>query len=114
VPKKLKTQASAGRVKFTVFWKSEGVVLTDLLEKGVRVNWEHYSETLKNLKKRIMRKGAEIDDILLQHNNAKPHTTAATTDGTAHLGFTVLPHLANSPDLSPRDFHLLPKLKEDL
>jgi hypothetical protein len=37
-PKKFKTQPPAGKVKFTVFWNSEGVVLTDLLEKGVRVN----------------------------------------------------------------------------
>jgi len=61
-----------------------------------------------------MRNGAEIDDILLQHDNTKPHTSAATTDATAHLGFTVLPHPAYSPDLGPRDFHLLPKLKEGL
>jgi hypothetical protein len=37
-PKKLKTQDPAGKVKLTVFWNSEGVVLTDLMEKGVRVN----------------------------------------------------------------------------
>jgi hypothetical protein len=60
-----------------------------------------------------MRKQAENDDILLQHDNAKLHTSAATTDATAHLGFTVLPHPAYSPHLSPRDFHLLPTLKED-
>jgi len=58
-------------------------------------------------------KGAENDVILLQHENAKPHTTVATTDATAHLRFTVLPHPVYSPDLGPRDFHLLPKLKED-
>jgi len=61
-----------------------------------------------------MRKGAENDDILLQYDNAKPHTTVATIDATAHLGFTVLPHPAYSPYLSPRNFHLLLKLKEDL
>ena len=37
-PKEIKTQAYAGKVKFTVFWNSEGIVLTDLLEKTVRVN----------------------------------------------------------------------------
>ena len=60
-----------------------------------------------------MRKRAENDDILLQHDNAKPHTTVATADATAHLGFTVLPHPVYNPDLGPRDFRLLPKLKED-
>jgi len=61
-----------------------------------------------------MRKEAENDDILLQHDNAKPHTSVAINDATAHLGFTVLSHPAYSPYLSPRDFHLLPTLKEDL
>jgi hypothetical protein len=61
-----------------------------------------------------MRKEAENDDILLQNDNVKPHTSVATTDATAHLGFTVLPHPAYSPDLGPRDLHLLPTLKEDL
>jgi hypothetical protein len=51
---------------------------------------------------------------LLQHDSAKPHTSAATPDATAHLGFTVPPHPIFSPNLAPRDFHLLPKLKEDL
>jgi len=61
-----------------------------------------------------MRKAAENYDILLQYDNAKPHTSAATLDATAHLGFTVLPHPAYSPDLGPRDFHLFSTLKEDL
>jgi hypothetical protein len=33
----------------TVFWKSEGVVLTDFLENGATVNSERYIETLRTL-----------------------------------------------------------------
>ena len=61
-----------------------------------------------------MRKAAENYDILLQYDNAKPHTSAATLDATAHLGFTVLPHPAYSPDLAPSDFQLFSKVKEEL
>jgi hypothetical protein len=32
-PKKLKTQASAGKIMLTVFWNSERVFLADVLEK---------------------------------------------------------------------------------
>jgi hypothetical protein len=39
-PKKFKTKASAGKVMLTVFWDSEGVVLTDFPEKGATVNSE--------------------------------------------------------------------------
>jgi hypothetical protein len=56
-PKKLKTKASAGKVMLTVFWNSEGVVLTDFLEKGATVNSECYIITLKYLIKKHHEKG---------------------------------------------------------
>jgi len=48
-PRKFKTEASDGRIKLTVFWNCEDVVLTDFLEKRATVNSEHYIETLKSL-----------------------------------------------------------------
>jgi len=45
---------------------------------------------------------------LFQQDKAKPHIKASITDVIAHLGFTVLPHAAYSPDLTPSDFHLFP------
>jgi hypothetical protein len=49
-PDQFKTKASAEKVMLTVFWKSEGVVLTDFLENGATVNSERYIETLGSLK----------------------------------------------------------------
>jgi histone-lysine N-methyltransferase SETMAR len=43
-----------------------------------------------------------------------PHTSAATTDAIARLGLTVLSHPVYSSDLAPSNFHLFPKLKDDL
>jgi len=74
---------------------------------------EHYIATLKTRKECIVRKGAEIDD-LLQQDNSRPHTSAATTDAIACLGFTVLPHPEYSQDLAPCDFHLFYKQKKYL
>jgi histone-lysine N-methyltransferase SETMAR len=51
---------------------------------------------------------------LLQQDKARHHASAATSDAIARLGLTVLPHPAYSPDLAPSNFHLFPKLKEDL
>jgi outer membrane PBP1 activator LpoA protein len=68
----------------TVFWNSEDDVLTDFLKKSATVNSEHYTENLKNLKTHITRKEAETD-VLFQQDNARPHTSAATTDATALL-----------------------------
>jgi hypothetical protein len=68
-PKKFKTKASAGKFMLTVFWNSEGVVLTDFLEKRYysELRMLYYNPKISN--KNIMRKGAEID-ILLQQDNA--------------------------------------------
>jgi histone-lysine N-methyltransferase SETMAR len=104
---KFKTKVSAGKVMLTVSWNSEGIVLTDFLEKGATVHSEHYIETLKDTKNAPPGTG-------LQQTNARPHISSATSDAIAHLGFTVLPHPAYSQDLAPSNFHLFPKLKEDL
>jgi hypothetical protein len=50
-PNKFKTKASAEKVMLTVFWNSEGIVLTDFLENGATVNSERYIESLRSLKK---------------------------------------------------------------
>jgi histone-lysine N-methyltransferase SETMAR len=63
------------------------------------------------LKRRIER--VEIgNEKLLQHDNAKPHTSAATRDEIQRLDFSVLQHPPYNPDLAPSYFHLFPKLKE--
>ena len=56
----------------------------DFLKKGATVNSEHYTETLKNLKTHITRRETEIE-VLLQQDNARPHTSAAATDATVLL-----------------------------
>ena len=112
-PKKFKTQASAGKVMLTVFWNSECVVLADFLEKETTINFQHYIETLTALKRRIEWIGIS-NETLLQYDNARPHTSAATRDAIQSADFLVLPHPPYSPDLAPSDFHLFPKLKEYL
>jgi len=59
----------------TVFWNSEGVVLADFLEKETR-NSRRYIATLTALKRRIKRIRIR-NETLLQHDNARSHTSAA-------------------------------------
>jgi hypothetical protein len=51
---------------------------------------------------------------LLQQDNSRPHTSEVTTDAIVNVRFTLLPHPAYNLDITPRDFYLFPKLKEDL
>jgi transposase len=86
-------------------------VLADFLEKETTINSQRYISTLTALKRRIERIGIR-NETLLQHDNARHHTSEATRDAIQHLDFSVLPHPLYSPDLAPSDFHLFPKLKE--
>jgi histone-lysine N-methyltransferase SETMAR len=45
------------------------------------------------------------------HDNACPHTAAATQDLITAFGWEQFDHLPYSPDLAPRDFHVFLHLK---
>jgi hypothetical protein len=55
---------------------------------------------------RTVRPNPNMKDVLLLHNNARPHTRSRTREAIAKMGWTVLPHPAHSPDLAHYDCHL--------
>ena len=117
VKKKFKSQPSAGKVLLTIFWDSQGVILEHYLERGATVNSVRYNEMLSTELRpaiRTKRRGLLSPDVLLLHDNARPHTAIHTLQTLVKLGFTVLEHLAYSPDLAPSDYHLFGPLKDAL
>jgi len=117
VKKKFKSQPSAGKVLLTIFWDSQGVIMEHYLERGATVNSVWYSEMLSTeLKPAIRTKRRDLlsSGVLLLHDNARPHTAIHTLQTLVKLGFTVLEHLAYSPDLAPSDYHLFGPLKDAL
>ena len=115
-PKKFKAQKSAGKIMATVFWDAQGVILVDFLPKGETINSEAYIQTLTRLRARIqrVRPNMPIDNVLLLHDNARPHTSIRTRETIASFGWTTLPHPPYSPDLAPSDYHLFGPMKEGL
>ncbi len=112
--KKVRTEKSTRKMMLSVFWDSEGVILQEYLPKGTTINSERYIQTLKNLKKRLKRIRRDRSVYLLQHDNARPHTSNATIEAIQQLGFEVLPHPPYSPDLAPSDYYLFRHLKKVL
>jgi [histone H3]-lysine36 N-dimethyltransferase SETMAR len=55
-----------------------------------------------------------LQNVLLHHDNARPHTAHATTAAIEAKGWTILPHPPYSPDLAPSDFHTFGPLKDYL
>ena len=92
----------------TVFLDSVGVILVDFMSKGATINSEVYIDTLKKLKARIrrVRPALKMSKVLLQHDNARPHTSLKTREVISSFGWTTISHPPYSPDLAPSDFHL--------
>ncbi|GFO05658.1 transposase [Plakobranchus ocellatus] len=88
----------------------EGVVHKEFLEQRQTVNSERYISTLQALKLRLRRVRCDKDSIL-QHDNARPHTSRQTQDALRQLDLTTLPHPAYSPDLAPSYYYLFPQPK---
>ncbi|GFR71535.1 transposase [Elysia marginata] len=109
-PKKFKVFSSARKVLLTIFWDSEGVVHTEILEQGNPVNSTKYVNTLEKLKARLRRVRIEKVSITY-HDNARPHTSLETRTALDSLGLRTLPHPPYGRDLAPSDFFLFPKLK---
>jgi hypothetical protein len=68
-----------------MFCNSERVVLADFIEKETTINSQGYVETLTALKRRTERIGIRNEKI--QHDNSRPHTSAATGDAIQCLEF---------------------------
>jgi transposase len=101
---KARTVLLAGKVMYTVFCNTEGCTLVNFLSKGKTINMACHSQMLKLLHapcdKRPRKK-----TIVLQHNNARPHTACLTSEIIAKNGWKVLLHPPNCPDLTPSDRH---------
>ena len=61
-----------------------------------------------------VRPSLPIDNVLLLHNNARPHTSTRTREKITSFGWTTLPHPPYSPDLALSDYHLFGTMKESL
>ena len=61
---------------------SVGVILVDFMSKGATINSDIYIDTLKKLKARIRRvqPALKMFKALLQHDNARPHTSLKTRE----------------------------------
>ena len=116
VTKKFKVQRSAAKVMATVFWDAKGVILLDILPQGQCINAARYCSTLDRLRDAIRRKrpGLLRRGVVLQHDNATPHSANLTQQWLQRYGWEILPHPAHSPDLAPSDFHLFGPLKRHL
>jgi histone-lysine N-methyltransferase SETMAR len=83
------------------------------LPQGSTINAGVYCDTLKKLLRAIQNKRYDMlsRGIVMLHDNARPHTAAATQDLIATFGWEQFNHPPYIPDLAPSDFHVFLHLK---
>jgi len=116
-PKKLRFQKSKIKTMLIVFFDSQGIIHKEFVPPGRTVNAEFYKNVLDRLCKRIARVRPALwkdRSFFLLHDNAPAHTAAIVTQFLARKMVPVLNHPPYSPDLSPPDYFLFPKLKMEL
>ena len=94
-PKNFKVVASARKVLLTMFWDMEGIVRIEFLEQGTTINSERYVSTLRALKgrlRRVRQDKVKVKDVVIQHDNARPHTSRQTQCALQQLELPTIPH----------------------
>ncbi|KAF6202586.1 hypothetical protein GE061_002984 [Apolygus lucorum] len=109
LPKKKQRSGRPSSATSCVFWDSGGVILVETLEPGQKLTGEVYCGMLNRLKEAmdVKRPGALDRGVLLVEDQAPEGARPPR-------GLQLLPLPVNSPDLTPSDFHIFPKVKEHL
>ena len=84
--------------------------------KGATINSDVYIDKYikKKLKARIqrVRPALKMSKVLLQHDNARPHTSLKIHEVISSFGWKTISHPPYSPDLAPPDIHLFGPTKK--
>jgi len=112
--KKVRLEKSKVKKILVCFYDSKGVIHHEFVPEGQTVTGRLYLSVLERLWKRIRRARPEYSapgSWFLLHDNAPVHRAVAVQEFLARKQVCVLHHLPYSPDLSPCDYFLFPKLK---
>jgi histone-lysine N-methyltransferase SETMAR len=94
-----------------VWWNFEGIIHFELVPNNLAIDAELCSAQLDRMYAELSRKYLALVNrrrVLLQQDNASPHTARKTKGRLRELDAPeLLPHPAYSPDHAPSDFHLL-------
>ena len=92
-------------IMLSVWWNFEGVIHWEFVPNERTVDADLYSQQLERVHEIFRRRYpalANRNRVLLQQDNARPHTVRKTTTEIQELGgFEPLPHPKYKPDLAP-------------
>ena len=112
-PKKFKRAQSNVKQMMIFAYDCKGVIMIDRVLSGTTVTVAYYRQFLQKLRRKMHVNRPDLleNGVLILHDNAWPHLGKDVCELLDRYSWEVLPHPPYSPDMSPPDFDLLPKLK---
>jgi len=104
------------RAMLIVFFDIQGTVIAEWVPSSQMVNQQYYIEGLTKLHESVGRKRPELwrNGWILHQDNVPAHNALSVKQFLANKNITVLEHPPYSPDLTPCNFYLFPKIKSVL
>ena len=112
-PRRQKFRQKPSPVKLMIIlaYDVQGVILYHFVPLVETVNAQYYAAYLQNHLCRVVRhKRPKLQNVIILNDNATPHKAICVRDQVRPWMWEVLEHLPYSPDLSPCDYNLIPKL----
>ena len=103
---------------FMIFaYHRHGILPSHRVESGKTINRKYYEEYLKKTPKQAIHR--KIQELLaagpiILHDNATTHGAVNVKSLLGRYEWEILEHPPYSPDISPCDLDLFPKIKEDM
>lgn len=112
---RIKANLHPKKTMICVWWDWKGMIHWEMLEKNTTVNKELYIAQLHRVNEAIQVKRPDRrGDVILLHDNARPHTAKIVKAALQELEWEILSHPPYSPDLAPSDYHLFRSLNNHI
>ena len=112
-----RTVILTSKVMLCIWWDQLGVYY-ELLKPTETITGDRYRTQLMRLSRALKDKRPQYnerhDEVILQHDNARPHVAKVVKTYLETLKWEVLPHPLDSPDVAPSDYHLFRSMAHGL
>lgn len=105
------------KVMLCVWWGVSGIIHFELLPTGLTITAERYCDQLSRVYNALLQKRPALvnrKNVILLHDNARPHVAKIVKDKLLEMGWETLAHPPYSPDLAPSDYYLFRSLQNYL
>lgn len=105
------------RIMMSVWWDYRGIIYFELLPRNITITGQIYCDQLGRLEAKLKKARPGLvnrKNVIIQHDNARPHISKIAQQKIKELEWEILPHPAYSPDIAPSDYHLFRSLQNYL